>query len=285
MTASGGGRRTVQPAWDPVWGPRTPPGRRRLRRLLKRLLASIAARDRSPADPSRGVAVLAYHGTGATRDDPWWLDFAGQMKLIEELGYEVVPLGQVVRLLGSGRPPARPTLAITFDDGYANNLEVAFPELTKRGWPATVFIVTSFAGRRPFLLAEEIARLPGLGVEVGNHTHSHPDLRSLDGPAIAAELDDCGRRLEQITGRRPRHFCYPYGHYSPAVRAAVAAAGLESACTGRAGFNPPGGDAYTLRRLTIERGEGARELRLRLAGGYDFQPLWRRRGGSSRGEG
>jgi len=192
------------------------------------------------------------------------------MQMIEDLGYAVLSLTEAVDVLRRGTNPTRATVAITFDDGWADNLEVAYPELARRGWPATVFIATSLLDRRPYLLLDEIPRLPRLGVEIENHSHSHRDLTGVGPAEIRDDLSECSRRIDDLTGRRPRFFCYPYGRYSRMVRDAVQQAGLEGACSGRVGLNAPGQDPFTLRRLTLESGDGPEDLRVRLAGGYDF---------------
>ena len=57
--------------------------------------------------------------------------------------FNVIPLIQAVERLQSGVLPAR-ALAITFDDGYANNEQIAAPILKKLGLPATFFIATAY---------------------------------------------------------------------------------------------------------------------------------------------
>jgi peptidoglycan/xylan/chitin deacetylase (PgdA/CDA1 family) len=220
--------------------------------------------------PQRGIAVLAYHGTGATRTDPWWIDFRGQMQLLDDLGYRVITLDEAVTTLRQREPILQPTAVLTFDDGFANNLDVAFPELARRGWPATVFIATGYMGRRPYLYHGEVPLLKEMGIAIGNHTHSHVDVTTIDPASLRAELQECSNRLEDLTGERPRHFLYPNGKYNAAARMTVASLGFRSACSGRVGRNAGKQDLYVLRRLTIERGEGARALRTRLSGGYDF---------------
>jgi peptidoglycan/xylan/chitin deacetylase (PgdA/CDA1 family) len=201
---------------------------------------------------------------------PWWLDFHGQMALIEDLGYRVVPLEEVVAAVRREEAPQEPLLAVTFDDGWASNLDGAFPELARRGWPATVFVATSYLDRPPYVASGQIPRILELGISLGNHTHGHRDVTGLSDEKIHAEIAECSRRIVNLAGTAPSHFCYPNGRYSPRARAAVAKAGLSGACSGRVGPNPPGTDPLLLRRLTVEAGDGPRELRWRLSGGYDF---------------
>lgn len=256
--------------WDPIWGPRIPPRPRRFRKWAKACVARLASAGRSPADPSRGVAVLAYHGTGPHREDPWWLDFRGQMALVDDLGFEIISLDDVAEFVRGDTLFDRPKLAITFDDGFASNLAVAYPELARRGWPATVFIATSYIGRRPYVMSEEIEGIIDHGIDIGNHTDTHALLNTLSPAEIGDEIRRSQAIIEDLTGRRCRHFCYPNGIYNPAAREVIAGAGFDSACAGRVGWNMPGQDPYVLKRVTLPRGGGPSDLRVRLAGGYDF---------------
>jgi peptidoglycan/xylan/chitin deacetylase (PgdA/CDA1 family) len=58
---------------------------------------------------------------------------------------DVIPLSSVMTKIGEGSI-SRPTAAITFDDGFQNNYEVAFPILREAGLPATVFLTTGLIG-------------------------------------------------------------------------------------------------------------------------------------------
>jgi peptidoglycan/xylan/chitin deacetylase (PgdA/CDA1 family) len=61
-------------------------------------------------------------------------------------------------LLESGRLPAN-AAAVTFDDGYADNLKAAKPRLQRAGAPATVFIATGYVGERREFWWDELARI------------------------------------------------------------------------------------------------------------------------------
>jgi peptidoglycan/xylan/chitin deacetylase (PgdA/CDA1 family) len=115
---------------------------------------------------ARSLLVLIYHrvlprADPLLRDDPVAVEFAGQMDLIRQ-NFNVLPLREAVRRLASRDLPAR-AVCITFDDGYANNCEVALPILSARGMPATVFVAPGFlSGGRMFndTVIEAIRRAP-----------------------------------------------------------------------------------------------------------------------------
>ena len=86
--------------------------------------------------------VLAYHRVTETPRDPFGLcvrpdRFATHLNVLARLA-DVVALSEIRKT----RRPGRRRIAITFDDGYADNLEVAAPLLVESGFPATFFLVT-----------------------------------------------------------------------------------------------------------------------------------------------
>ena len=61
--------------------------------------------------------------------------------------FQFVSVDEIGERLASGRPFKRPVAAITFDDGYQDNYEFAFPILKRKGIPAAVFVVTDLIGK------------------------------------------------------------------------------------------------------------------------------------------
>ncbi len=93
------------------------------------------------------LAILTFHRVHAQTDAlfPGEVDvqrFATLMQSVARV-FKVLPLRQAAALQRENRLPAR-ALAITFDDGYADNEELALPVLQKLGLPATFFIATGF---------------------------------------------------------------------------------------------------------------------------------------------
>ncbi len=115
--------------------------------VLKHITAAL-----SPPGPSARLLILIYHRVLRDFDSmhPKELDVHGfrwQMELLAEY-FNVLPLGEACRRLASGGLPER-AACITFDDGYADNVEVALPVLMHCGLPATFFIATGFSnGKR-----------------------------------------------------------------------------------------------------------------------------------------
>jgi len=94
--------------------------------------------------------VLMYHRVAAAAADPWRLcvesaRFESQIRALRQY-FDLVPLIEFRDHLVRGRH-SRPVAAITFDDGYLDNLAVAKPILERHAAPATVFVITGFVGR------------------------------------------------------------------------------------------------------------------------------------------
>ncbi|MDX6634553.1 MAG: hypothetical protein QOF06_756 [Solirubrobacterales bacterium] len=106
--------------------------------------------------------VLLYHRVAELEADPWQLGvgrerFAQQLQVLRD-GFRILPLTEIVARIGKGGLPRR-TVAITFDDGYRDNLEVALPELQQASAPATLFLAGGVVGARQELWWDELERI------------------------------------------------------------------------------------------------------------------------------
>lgn len=117
-------------------------------------VADVAARCALAADAVRGrsLSILLFHRVLATVDPlfPSEVDAQRFDTLMQSVAthFTVLPVGEAVHRLRAGNLPPR-ALAITFDDGYADNHDVALPILRRYGLPACFFVATGFLdGRR-----------------------------------------------------------------------------------------------------------------------------------------
>lgn len=97
------------------------------------------------------ASILMYHSVPSVDEQPWMdprnclsaEQFEAQMKFLAEHRH-VVSVDALTQQLAAGEPIRRGTVAITFDDGYLNNLRVAAPILAKYELPATLYLATAY---------------------------------------------------------------------------------------------------------------------------------------------
>lgn len=117
--------------------------------------------------PGAGAAILAYHrifDMGSEDDFPYDPelvsatvgDFEWQMKTLKER-FAPLALTEILDLLEKGRPLPRRAVAVTFDDGHADNFTHAFPVLAATGVPATIFLSTGYIGGRATFWFDDVA--------------------------------------------------------------------------------------------------------------------------------
>jgi peptidoglycan/xylan/chitin deacetylase (PgdA/CDA1 family) len=189
--------------------------------------------------------ILMYHGVADITEDPHRLcvtpgRFAWQMATLQRLGLRGVSVGTLLDAMRRGRQ--RGLVGITFDDGYLNVLEVAIPELRRRGFTASVFIISDRLGGTnewdegpawPLLSGRQVAELAAAGMEIGSHGATHTRLAGLPARQLEAEISGSKARLGELVGAPVRGFAYPYGSMDTAARQAVRDAGYDYACAVR----------------------------------------------------
>jgi len=236
---------------------------------------------------SAGVPILLYHsverrpGRPPERYTVEERTFARHLALIRRLGYRVLPLATLVALWNAGRLPPPRTVAITFDDGYRNNLSCAWPLLRRAGYPATLFLATGSVGAisswdpakgetpRPFITWDEARALDRGGFRVEAHSVSHPDLTAVGAAEAARQLRESRATLQAELGRPVRIFAYPYGRMNRAVAALAEAAGYASAFSVQAGLNTLRTGRFDRKRVEIRGDEGLLRFVLKLWAGED----------------
>jgi peptidoglycan/xylan/chitin deacetylase (PgdA/CDA1 family) len=230
-------------------------------------ISRFLLRTRAAADGRDGDAetvVLMYHGVVArggrpnTRFDVAADAFARQLDLLAAAGFVTARVADLAASPANGRR----RVAITFDDGFRNNIEGAVRPLLDRRMTASWFVVSDFVGElaswvdgdrseREILSAPELRAMVAAGLEVGSHTRRHLDLTRTAPDEIEGEVAGSKRDLELLLAAPVTTFAYPYGRLNDSVRAAVVAAGYVAACATRSGSVRAADDRYALHRVTI----------------------------------
>ena len=204
------------------------------------------------------VPVLMYHSIDH-RDKETKLSvspesFKRQMEFLHKNRYNVVTLDKIVSYIEKKeRIPPR-TLAITFDDGFYNNYEYAFPVLKKYNIPATFFVITDKIGVPGWVGWKELKEMSDSGVvTIGSHTVSHTWLPTTGTKKLKSELTASKENLEKNLGGSVNFFCYPIGAFDDRVKRAVKEAGYTCAVSTNPGRLKPADDRYAIKRIKISR--------------------------------
>jgi len=261
-----------RPADAPARGSRTKQAVKRtlMRTYLKSGLPP--ARDALLAKMGRGrLTVLNYHQVNDRADDFSTVSpaaFRQQMQFLKE-HYRVVPLPEAVEALSTAGHSER-LVAVTFDDGYADNARVAAPILRSLGLPATFFVSTDLIGSsQPFphdivqgrppqehMTWDDLRELRAQGFLIGSHSCSHADMGAVSLLEAERELGESRRRLESELGAPIHYFAFPYGHRNNMRPDTLAAAQrhYDVCCSAYGGHNVAPIDTCNIRRVVISTG-------------------------------
>lgn len=206
--------------------------------------------------------------------------FAWQMRLLRWMGYQGLSMRDLEPYL-QGEKQGK-VVGITFDDGYQNNLDNALPILLKNGFTATCYAVSSLIGgtnlwdkgkveEKPLMTLENWRTWRDAGMDIGSHSRTHADLTGLSADEARNQITLSKRELEDAIGCEVRHFCYPYGLFTPPHSAITKESGFITATTTQRGRVVAGDDLYALRRILIRRSTNMFQYLLKLISTYEDQ--------------
>lgn len=188
------------------------------------------------------------------------------MRCLKLLGYQVISLRDAhAGLFGSAPLPKRPVV-LTFDDGFQDFHDHAYPILREFGYSATVFVVAGLLSQPPRWLTdvEASARIMSGtmlrtvrqgNIEIGAHTMSHPHLPHIPVERQEQEIALSKTMLEDTIGEAVSSFAYPYGSYDAPVRDLVMGAGFETAVTINRGLANWAANPFEIPRKAISWGD------------------------------
>jgi peptidoglycan/xylan/chitin deacetylase (PgdA/CDA1 family) len=223
-------------------------------------------------------AILAYHGIASVnpRGDPRRLMlppevFMGQVRALQEAGFQFLTVSELARRIVRGSPPAG-LVALTFDDGLHNLFEPLLG-MAAAGHRSSVYPVSGWiGGQHPavpdpmegrMLDRDQLRTLANAGVEIGAHTATHADLSRLVRSECLHELRQSRKTLESIVERPVETVAYPYGRHSPTARNAAREAGFKFGLAEERGL---GWDALAMARAPVWPGGSWSAFALKASG-------------------
>ncbi|MBT8100100.1 MAG: polysaccharide deacetylase family protein [Gammaproteobacteria bacterium] len=255
--------------------------RRSLRLGIARVLhAGTRLAGSEPTTPR----ILMYHRVRAASDnDPLCVEpglFADQVAWLAEHA-EIVRLGAIT---GKNSGPSRKCrVAITFDDGYLDNLTEALPILVKHSAPATLFVTSQFCDQslthpryqsergQVHMTWDEVREWCSTDLlDIGSHSLTHAVLPLADDETGKREIIDSKKIIEDRAGFPAPYFAYPNGAYINRDVDFCREAGYIGAVTTHPGPVTASRNNFELNRTEMNNKDWAEELELKIAGAFDL---------------
>ncbi|MBI3005422.1 MAG: polysaccharide deacetylase family protein [Ignavibacteriales bacterium] len=238
---------------------------------------------------SRNLKLLLYHRIVNNKQlcNAHWScvhvnEFQKQLDLLDRWGYSAVTLedfrlSQERKLMLPKKP-----IIISFDDGYLDTYDLAFPLLQEYGMKAVVFVLgerkiksnywVKYLGLPdvPLMKAEHVVELHESGIEIGSHTMTHARLPFLREDEAWEEIFRSRMLLEILINAPVHSFSYPYGLLNPKIKQMVVNAGFKSACAVQSGPATFGKDLYRIRRMPILNTTNSIGFAMRVLAPYQY---------------
>jgi peptidoglycan/xylan/chitin deacetylase (PgdA/CDA1 family) len=217
------------------------------------------------------MTILYYHSVPSSKR----AGFARQMAILARHAH-VVPADWCDKT-----HPARPTVAITFDDAFTSVIDNAVPELAQRGFPCTIFVPSGVLGRNPDWPMEgnadrtevvvDAARLTetrGPLVTIGAHGVSHSRLTDIAPEHARAEIGESRAAIAGLLGVPVTLFAFPYGDYDAGLVEICRQEGFKHVFTIVPEPVEPAAGSIIRGRVYIDPDNGNLEFVLKMSGAY-----------------
>ena len=217
-----------------------------------------------PANPPSDavhIPVLTYHRVASLPAvgeldlivDP--ANFAAELAALRQGGYHTISQAQLFDALYHRATLPRKPVIISVDDGYVDDVRTILPDLQRWHMVATFFVITGRTHEPGFLDVAQIRALDRAGMDVGDHTAHHVDLRLLTHSELMSETAGSRKALDAILGHPVYYFAYPFGAYNDTVIKAVHGAGFTMAYTTAGGVTESTTTPLTMPRIHVGRSE------------------------------
>jgi len=174
--------------------------------------------------------------------------FEEHLTWLKDNGYQTV----FPNFFKNPEPLSFKPIILTFDDGYQDAYDNAFPLLQKYQMAGMFYLIIDKIGTPGYLTWDEISEMQKAGMSFGSHTLTHPDLKNLSPANLEREIKGSKEILGQKLGQEITDFCYPSGKHDEKVLKELQTDNYQTAVTTDLGISSLRDNPFLLKRLRIK---------------------------------
>ena len=212
------------------------------------------------------VPILNYHYVSVAPEDADAVrkdlsvspaEFEAQLRYLRKAGFTSITLDDLMLHLTIGHALPDKPIILTFDDGYIDNYQFAFPLLREYGYEGTFFLITAFQdeARPNYMSWDNVIEMHAAGMEFGAHSYNHADLRGQSTDYLVWQILGPRKAIEERIREPVRFFCYPSGRYDDQVIAVLHSAHYWGAVTVHQGTIQCSEAPFELKRVRVHGGD------------------------------
>lgn len=225
------------------------------------LIAKALADDSKPQEYCINVPILFYHHVQPIAEAmvlghaQFTVDseiFRTQMEYLKANTYTAVSLDSIVDAIINRRSlPSKP-IALTFDDGFADMYQYAYPLLKQYGFIGNFAIPTGLLGATDYMTWDQVTEIArDQNMRVYNHSFMHAGLKYISKDDVSDEIAIAQKDIQEKLGLRSNIFVYPFGEYNQQVLEELRSHGYIAAASTLPGILQCESELMFLRRIRI----------------------------------
>ena len=212
-----------------------------------------------PINLATKVPIVMYHAVGDGPNDLFLQTnlFEQQIEYLSKNNYNFIDFEDIK----NRKIPSKPIL-LTFDDGYKDVYDNAYPILKKYNVKATIFLISKTIGTPDYLSLQDISEMNSI-ISFQSHSVSHPDLRELDIDKLEYEIRVSKETIQGIVNNNVIAFCYPSGKFNENI-IDITKKYYNYGISTVSGFYTFKDDSYIMKRIRINKGDTLNILKKKL---------------------
>ena len=207
--------------------------------------------------------VVEHRSEGENRELEITPEFLRRtIETYRQQGHRFVSIDEACAIIAKGRSK-QPFVCLTFDDGYRDTFDLAYPLLKGHNIPFAVYVTTGFVDQTAsvwwydqtdVMNWEQIQALDADPLcTIGAHTITHPRLSTLTEDDMRNEIVVSKRRLEEVLVHTVDHFSYPHGDHNDDTITIVRDCGFRTALMAWGGTVRRGDSSFLLHRIELKQ--------------------------------